>query len=124
MIRTNDDQVIAMMHVTIELPEEIAEELRARNGAGLPRAILEMVALEGYRSETLTHAQVGRLLGMEHPLRVEAFLKEHGVPLDYTREDLEQDRETHRRLGLLLVWSATPLRPPGPSAACRPLPGV
>ena len=38
---------------------------------------------------------------MEHPLDVEAFLKERGVPLDYTLEDLEQDRETHRSLGLL-----------------------
>jgi len=75
-----------MMQVTIELPEEIAAELTSANGANLPRAILEMVALEGYRSEKLTHAEVGRLLGMDHPLQVEAFLEEHGVPLDYTLE--------------------------------------
>ena len=28
------------------------------------------------------------------------FLKERGVPLHYTLEDLEHDRQTHRRLGL------------------------
>ena len=32
---------------------------------------------------------------------VDAFLKQHQVPLQYTIEDLERDRETHRRLGLL-----------------------
>jgi Uncharacterised protein family (UPF0175) len=89
------------MQVTIELPDEIAGELAAMNGADLRQAVLEAVALEGYRSGELTHAQVGRLLGFEHPLDVEAFLKERGVSLDYTLEDLDQDRETHRSLGLL-----------------------
>ena len=89
------------MRVTIELPDELAEELATTNGADLPRAVLEMVALEGYRSERLTHAEVMRLLGFEHRFQVDAFLKEHQVPVDYTIEDLERDRATHRRLGLL-----------------------
>jgi predicted HTH domain antitoxin len=88
------------MQVTIDIPDQIGEELAARNAADLPRAVLEMVSIEGYRSERLTHAEVGRLLGLDHPLQVEAFLKEHDVPLQYTLEDLEQDRETHRKLGL------------------------
>jgi hypothetical protein len=42
-------------------------------------------------------------------MQVDAFLKDHGVELDYTLEDLERDRETnrgetgsisHRQLGL------------------------
>jgi predicted HTH domain antitoxin len=32
-------------------------------------------------------------------MEVHGFLKDHGVPLDYTMEDLEQDREAHRQLG-------------------------
>ena len=40
------------------------------------------------------------LLGFEVPMEVHGFLKDHGVPLDYTVEDLEQDREAHRHLGL------------------------
>jgi hypothetical protein len=92
------------MQVTIELPDDIAKDLASKNGEGalwaLPRAVLEMVALEGYRSGELTHAQVRRLLGFEHRLQVDAFLKEHGISLHYTLEDLERDRETHRRLGL------------------------
>jgi hypothetical protein len=33
-------------------------------------------------------------------LEVDGFLKQHGVELEYTTEDLERDREVHRRLGL------------------------
>jgi hypothetical protein len=29
---------------------------------------------------------------------VDGFLKAHGVELEYTREDLERDRETHRHI--------------------------
>jgi len=88
------------MQVTIELPDDVAERLAANNGADVRRAVLEKVALEGYRSGELSYAQVRHLLGFEHRLDLEAFLKEHGVYLDYTVEDLDQDRETHRRLGL------------------------
>jgi hypothetical protein len=87
------------MQVTIELPDDIAAGLAARDSGELPRAVLEMVALEGYRRGELTHAQVRRLLDFENRLDVDAFLKEHGVYLDYTLEDLEQDREAHRSLG-------------------------
>jgi len=33
-------------------------------------------------------------------MEVHAFLKEHGVPINYTLADLEQDRQTLQRLGL------------------------
>jgi len=88
------------MQVTIDLPEDVAVRLSSRNGAELPRAVLEMVALEGYRSGELTEAEVMRMLGLRHRTHVDAFLKEHGAYLDYTLEDLEHDREAHRRLGL------------------------
>jgi hypothetical protein len=42
----------------------------------------------------------GQLLGYETRM-VDAFLKSHGVEeLEYTLEDIERDRETHRQLGL------------------------
>ena len=88
------------MQLTIELPDEIAMGLLSKNRADLSRTVLEMIALEGYRSGELTHAQVGRLLGLESRFDVEAFLKEHEVALLYTPEDLEQDRLAHRQLGL------------------------
>jgi hypothetical protein len=33
-------------------------------------------------------------------MEAHAFLKEHGVPLNYTLQDLEQDRQTYQCLGL------------------------
>jgi len=81
------------MQITLEVPDEIAEGLK-----DLPRALLEGFALEGYRSGTLTEEQVRRILGYGTRMQVHGFLKEHGVYLNYGREDLEQDMETLRQL--------------------------
>ena len=85
------------MSVTIELPEEIEQQLETEWG-NLPRRALEAVALEGYRSGALTLAQLRRMLGFETRMEADAFLKQHGVYLEYSLEDLERDRETHRQL--------------------------
>ena len=47
--------------------------------------------IEGYRSGRLSEEQVRRLLRFESRFDVHAFLKAHGVYLNYTQEDLEQD---------------------------------
>ena len=85
------------MTITLELPEDIAAHLSAL-GENLPRAALEAFGLEQYRSGKLTAAQLRRLLGLPTRMDVDAFLKAHGVELEYTPEDLERDRETHRRM--------------------------
>lgn len=59
---------------------------------------LEALALEGYRSGALSAAQVRRMLGYDTRAELDGFLKEHGVWLEYTLGDLEQDRATLRRL--------------------------
>jgi hypothetical protein len=84
------------MQITLELPENIAHGLESR-WKDLPRAALESLALEAYRSHVLTAAQLRRLLGFETRLQVDAFLKEHEV-FDFTAADFEQDRETLRHL--------------------------
>ena len=84
------------MQITLELPEDIAQGLGSR-WKDLPRAALESLALEAYRSRTLTAAQLRRLLGFQTRMQVDAFLKEHEI-YDYTAADLEQDRETLRQL--------------------------
>ena len=61
----------------------------------LPRAALESLAIEAYRSRALTAAQLRRLLGFETRMQVDAFLKEHEI-YDYSVADFEQDRETLR----------------------------
>ncbi len=40
------------------------------------------------------------MLGFQTRMEVDAFLKEHGVELEYGVEDLERDRKTHNQLGL------------------------
>ncbi len=84
------------MQITLELPEDIAQGLESK-WKDLPRAALESLALEAYRSHALTSAQLRRLLGFETRTRVDTFLKEHGV-FDFTAADFEQDRETLRQL--------------------------
>lgn len=85
------------MRITLELPDDVAEGL-ATDKRDLPRAALEAIALEGYRSGTLSQAQVRRLLGYETSAEVDGFFKQHGVWLEYTLDDLKRDHETLRRL--------------------------
>ena len=85
------------MEVTVELPEDIAEELRMK-WRDIPRGVLEAIALEGYRSGALTTEQVRRMLGYGTRLQVDAFLKQNGVYLEYTEDDFTHDAETSRRL--------------------------
>ncbi len=84
------------MQIKLELPEDIAEGLESR-WKDLPRAALESLALEAYRSRALTAAQLRRLLGFETRMQLNVFLKEHEI-YDYSVADFEQDRETLRKL--------------------------
>jgi hypothetical protein len=83
------------MQVQFELPDEIAQAL---NAGDLSRAALEALALEGYRSRRLGGGQVQRLLGFTTPMQVHAFLKEHGVYLNYSNADLQKDIEVTNQL--------------------------
>jgi hypothetical protein len=84
------------MQITLELPDDIVRDLESK-WTNLPRAALESLALEAYRSNALTAAQLRRLLGFETRMQVDAFLKEHTV-YDFTTADFEQDRDTLRQL--------------------------
>ena len=84
------------MTIHINLPEDIARDLATNED--LSRAVLEAVALEGYRSGKLTQAQVRRLLGYETRLEVDGFLKAHAIYLEYTEEDLERETALSDRL--------------------------
>ncbi len=84
------------MRITLELPEDIARGLES-TWSDLPRAALESLALEAYRSRALTAAQVSRLLGFETRMQVEEFLAQHDV-FEFTAADFEHDRETLRQL--------------------------
>lgn len=75
--------------LNIDLPEDIVAQLSA-GGRDLERAALEAFAVEEYRAGRISHAQVGRLLGISR-WAVDALLKEHQVWLNYTVDDFRSD---------------------------------
>ena len=85
------------MQVTIDIPDTYAAALTAA-GKDPARIALEALAVEGYRTGQLTSGQIKRTLGYGTRMQVHALLKEHNVPLDYTMDDLEQDRKTMREI--------------------------
>ncbi len=85
------------MEVTVTIPEDIAAQLHTK-WQDLPRAALESLALEAYRSRTLTKMQLRRLLGFQTPMELDGFLKQAGIYLDYDLDDLNNDLETIRRV--------------------------
>jgi predicted HTH domain antitoxin len=88
-----------MQYITLGLPDELLEAL-ATQGGDVSRAALEALATEAYRERKISHSQLRRLLGFGTGTELDAFLKERGVELEYSAEDLERDRETLKRLGV------------------------
>lgn len=86
------------MDVTVHIPDDIAARLCAAGG-DLSRLALEGLALEEYKNEHITKAELRRLLGFGTRYRLDGFLKAHNVFEKYTMADLEQEREDLRRLG-------------------------
>ena len=85
------------MQLAIELPEEIGEELPAK-WKDLPAAVLEALALEGYRCGALTESQVGRMLGLQGRMQVNQFLADHGIYYEYSPAEIEDEIERNERL--------------------------
>jgi hypothetical protein len=59
---------------------------------------LRALLTEANREEKIS--RLGRLPGFATPMEVGAFLKDRGVGLEYTGEDLESDCERLKRLGV------------------------
>jgi hypothetical protein len=84
------------MQITVELPDEIAEQIQKSSGDIGPR-MLEAFASEGYRSGNLTGWQLQQLLDLKNRFEVDAFLKRAGVFREYSAEELERDYQMSRR---------------------------
>ena len=80
------------MQVTLELSDQVARQWGDTPQA-VGRHVLEDAAIERYREGRLSHRQVGDLLGLDY-WQTETFLKQRGVPLNYSPADLEADRAT------------------------------
>jgi hypothetical protein len=80
------------------LGARVGGEERRRDVVGLARVGERDLA--AYRERKISAAQLRQLLGYETRMEVDVFLKSHGVELEYTVEDIEQARDTHRQPGL------------------------
>ena len=80
------------MQVTVKMPDQIARQWGDTPDA-VGRHVMEDATVEGYRAGRLSHRQVGELLGLDY-WQSEAFLKERGVPVNYSAADLEADNAT------------------------------
>lgn len=78
------------MTLTLHFPDRIADLLQT-TWHDLPRAALESLAIEGYRSGKLSCAEVGELLGHSSRWVSEEFLAAHGAWPGTTREELLSD---------------------------------
>ncbi len=88
------------MEFAVHIPDDIAERLGAVVNGDLPRRALEALLAEEYRLGRLNKPDLRRLIGFETSYEVDGFLKAHTVHEDYTMEDLEQELEGLRRLGI------------------------
>jgi hypothetical protein len=87
------------MNLTVEIPDDLASQLKAAGG-DLSRRLLEAFALDEYRADRISKAQLRRLLGFETRYELDGFLKERQVGPNVTIEDLRKDVQDLQSLGL------------------------
>jgi hypothetical protein len=87
------------MELTVQIPDELASRMSA-SGVDLSRRALEALALEEFKGGRITKPELRRLLGFGTRYQLDGFLKAHEVYEDYTLQDLEQELEGLRRLGI------------------------
>jgi len=86
------------MQVTLDIPDDVAERLKAAGG-DLSRRALEALALEEYKRGQITKPELRRLLGFGTRDALDGFLKAHDVFEAYSLEDLARERRDLERLG-------------------------
>ena len=79
------------MKITVDLPDDVASHAHPGQEA------LRALAIEGYRSRTLTQFQVGQFLGLSR-IQTEDFLARHLDLYDYSMEELETEADLLHRL--------------------------
>lgn len=75
------------MNLTMQTPEDLS------------RRALEALALEGFKQGRISKAEMRDLLQFGTRDRLDGFLKEHGVFMDYTIDDFDRDLLSLERAG-------------------------
>lgn len=82
------------MTISIELPNEIEQQLR-RRVANLDEAAKEALLVELYRQEKLTHHQLSHALGLSR-YETDGLLKRHDVLDNSSLDDVLRDASVSR----------------------------
>lgn len=85
----------AVMQVTVQLPDEIAQQLG--DDREMSRRLLEAIVLEQYRLHKISQGKLAEVLGLSR-WEAEEFLDQHNARHPYTEEMLEEDRRTLAKL--------------------------
>jgi hypothetical protein len=86
------------MHVTIELPDELAQRLQTKWQETPAHIARELVVLEAYRAGVLTTREVQAILELDDRFAVYALCDKYQIATS-TLTDLQRDRDTTHRLG-------------------------
>jgi predicted HTH domain antitoxin len=84
------------MEVLVKMPDLVARQWGDTPQA-IARHVVEDAVTERYRGGRLSHRQVGEALGLDY-WQAEAFLRERGVPINYSVADLEADAGTFDKI--------------------------
>ena len=85
------------MFISFELPSDIENDLRRELG-DLNLAAREAFIIESYRAGRISLGAVAQLIGAETTIQAQQRLAGRGIALNYSHEDLENDRRTLDRL--------------------------
>ncbi len=80
------------MPITFDLEDDLAEQLR-RDLGDLSQAARDALLIEAYRMGKLSIGRLARTLGIG-VIEADAWLARHGVPLNYSVDDLAADQRT------------------------------
>ena len=87
------------MKLTVDIPESAAPALLA-SYTEMSRALVESLAVEGYRSGRLSTHTVGQMLGHESRWQTQDFLAEHDAWPAQSVEEFEKELSNLERLHL------------------------
>ena len=81
------------MNISIELPDEISEEIESQ-WSDLSRRALEALVADACRENVISGPQAQEMLGLRSRFELDAFLKRSRVYLEYSEDDLDADIRT------------------------------
>jgi hypothetical protein len=79
------------MTITLPIPDDLATRLG--EAGDVARRALEAFGVEEYRAGRLTRPELRRVLGFATQAELDGFLKARGLSAEYSRTDLERERQ-------------------------------